>query len=310
MNQRKLQKENRTGLKIVSIVLSCLLWFYVANQAPTAGNSNTVQVNLQYYNLGDGLTCSGPDKVSVRVFGAVPEKDSIVAYVDLANLGPGVTEVAVKVEPVRGALAVFVEPNKVKIELKQMSEHIFTIGYEISKNPPAGYQLMDLITVPEKCVVQGQESAVSKVAKIISLVDLGSVKDTTSFKSNLIARDSKGNQVQGVTLNPETVTVYAVVSQKQSSKKVPVKPVIGTGTGSSWQVSRMLAVPDTVTLLGTESVLAEIKEIATRPLDLSSKSSSFSQEIDLVVPEGVKAYPAKVLVNIEIEKAGLKEGGP
>ncbi len=309
MNQRNPQKENKTGLTIISIVLSCLLWFYVANQAPTTSSSNSVQVGLKYYNLGDGLTYSGPDKVLVRVWGTIPEKESIVAYIDLANLGPGTNEVPVKVEPVKGALFVSVEPTNIKVELKQISEHIFTIGYEISKNPPAGYQLVDLVTIPEKCVIQGQESAVSKVAKVISLVDLSAIKDTTSFKANLVVRDSKGNPVQGVSLNPETVTVYAVVSQKQGSRKAAVKPVVGSGPPSSWQVSKVYAIPDSVTLLGTESALAEIKEISTKPLDLSGKSASFSQEVELVLPEGVKAYPSKVLVNIEIEKAALKEGG-
>lgn len=308
MNRKIQPRENKTGLKIISLVLACLLWFYVVNRGPADGGANAVQVNLKHYHLTEGLSFSGPDQVTVRVWGSLTDQGSIVAYVDLAKLGPGSYELPVKVEPVKGALFASVEPSKVKVELNQLSQHIFAISSEVSKNPPSGYQLLNLVTMPEKCIIEGEENDIKKVSKVVTPVDLSAVTDTTSFKGKLEARDSRGAVVQGISFIPEGVNVYAIVSQKQASKKLPVKVTFGTAPAAPYNVGKIDMIPDTVSILGSEAALANIKEISTKPLDLSGKSASFSQELDLVLPDGVKAYPAKILVNVEITGAVVKEG--
>ncbi|MEQ8175622.1 MAG: CdaR family protein [Syntrophomonadaceae bacterium] len=308
MNQTSPRKEKRIGLKIISVVLAVLLWFYVINKAPATGQSNSVQVELKQIHLAEGLSYNGPTKVSVRVWGASPDKESIVAYVDLANLGPGTSEVPVSVEPIKGALLTMVEPKQVKVELYQVNQHVFGINSEVSKNPPTGYQLMNLAIIPEKCVIKGQESDVGRVSRVVCSVDLSSVKETGSLKGILVARDSKGNQVQGITIVPETVSVYAIVAQKEASKKVPVKVTIGTAPASPFLAGKILAVPETVTVYGPEAALTDLKEIAVKPLDLTGKNASFTQEVELTAPQGIKVYPAKVMLNIEITKTSGKEG--
>lgn len=308
MNQTSPQKEKKIGLKIISVILAVLLWFYVINRAPATSQSDSVQVELKQIHLAEGLSYNGPNKVSVRVWGTAPNKDSIVAYVDLANLGAGTSEVAVSVDPIKGALFTLVEPKQVKVELYQVNQHIFGINSEVSKNPPSGYQLMDLAIIPDKCVIKGQESDVGRVSRVVCSVDLSAVKETTSLKGILVARDSKGNQVQGITIIPETVNAYAIVTQKEATKKVPVKVNVGTAITNPYQVGKIQAVPDTVTVYGPEAVLAELKEIAIKPLDLTGKIASFTQEVELTVPQGVKVFPTKVLLNIEITKIAGKEG--
>ncbi|HWP95982.1 MAG TPA: CdaR family protein [Syntrophomonadaceae bacterium] len=308
MNQTSRPKERKIGLKVISLILACLLWFYVVNRGPADGGANAVQVDLKHYHLADGLAFSGPEQVSVRVWGNESGKDSIVAYVELDKLGPGTYELPVKVEPVKGAILTTVEPSKVKIELNQLSQHIFTVGYEVSKNPPSGYQVLDLMVVPDKCVIEGQESNVKRVSKVVCLADLSNVTDTTSFKANLVARDSKGIEVQGLTFVPAGVNVYAVVTQKQASKKLPVKVPVGQQPAALYKVGKIEMIPDTVSVLGSETALNDLKEVSTKALDLSGKNASFSQEVDLVLPDGVKAYPAKILVNVEITSTPGKEG--
>ncbi|MEN6392047.1 MAG: CdaR family protein, partial [Syntrophomonas sp.] len=253
MNQTSPRKEKKIGLKIISVILAVLLWFYVINKAPATGQSNSVQVELKQIHLAEGLSYNGPTKVAVRVWGASPDKESIVAYVDLANLGPGTSEVPVSVEPIKGALLTMVEPKQVKVELYQVNQHVFGINSEVSKNPPTGYQLMNLAIIPEKCVIKGQESDVGRVSRVVCSVDLSSVKETASLKGILVARDSKGNQVQGITIIPESVSVYAIVAQKEASKKVPVKVTIGTAPASPFLAGKILVVPETVTVYGPEA---------------------------------------------------------
>lgn len=309
MNQMSPRKERKIGLKIISVVLAVLLWFYVINRAPATGQSDSIQVELKQIHLAEGLSYNGPDKVSVRVWGTAPNKESIVAYVDLAGLGSGTSEVPVIVEPIKGAIFTLVEPKQVKVELYQLNQHIFGINSEVNKNPPSGYQLMNLAIIPDKCVIKGQESDVGRVSRVVCSIDLSLVKETTSIKGILVARDSKGNQVQGITIIPETVTAYAIISQKETTKKVPVKVTVGKAPTSPYQAGKIQMVPDEVTLYGAESTLATIKEIAVKPLDLSGNNASFTQEVELAAPQGVKVYPSKVLLNIEITRMADKEGG-
>ncbi|MEN6390999.1 MAG: CdaR family protein, partial [Syntrophomonas sp.] len=97
-------------------------------------------------------------------------------------------------------------------------------------------------------------------------------------------------------------------AQKEASKKVPVKVTIGTAPASPFLAGKILVVPETVTVYGPEAALTDLKEIAVKPLDLTGKNASFTQEVELTAPQGVKVYPAKVMLNIEITKTSGKEG--
>lgn len=301
MQKMKQDQTKRRGLKVVSVVLSILLWFYVVNQGELTAGQNSIDVELQYYNVPDGIKITGPSQVSVRLWGVMKETGKITAYVDLEGLDEGTYHLPVKVEPVTGAMFTSVQPQKVDIVLEKLQEHIVPVNYQITRNPPAGYDLLDLVIVPEKCVVKGEESNVGQVTSVVAQVDLSNIQDISSLKVKLLARDVNGKLVsEGINIIPEKVAVYAVVSEKKTSKEVPVTAATSGQVAEGYNLAAVNVEPATALILGNETILQDIESVATEQIDLNEHKESFHQQVKLAVPEGSKVYPETVTVLVDI----------
>lgn len=302
------KKKSTIGLKIISIILAVLLWFYVVNQGQLTARSNSVEVDLQYRHLAAGLSITAPQKVKVKMWGSFQESAEINAYVDLADLGKGNFRLPVNIEPVRGVMFTTVEPDKINVIIHEMSEYTVPVNYEITHNPPEGYQLLDIITVPDQCIIKGEEDVINKVKSVASLVNLGNVKNTGSFSAQLVARDEQGNYVnRNIRIVPEKVMVYVVVNEKRAFKQIGIKPLFSGKLEKGYHVREVTIEPDFVTLMGIERQLEPINELETGEIDINGKKESFSQEIDIKTPENIKVSPTRAVVTVEIEKIDSKE---
>jgi len=299
---------SNTGLKLLSILLSILLWFFVIGQGEFSLKQNQVEVELNYKNLAGNLSIEGPGTVNVRVWGLFRETQQITAWVDLSNRGEGEHHLPVKVEPVRGMLITTVEPDKVVVSLKKLGENLLPIHHQVIQKPPAGYQLLDVAVSPEKCLIKGDQNQIGRVTQVVCPVNLAAVTGVKSFTVGLEARDSNGNQVSGVELLPDTVQVYAVVQNNKASRQLPVKVQYSGELEPGYERGLVTVEPETVIVLGDERRITPLVEMKTAEINISGHTESYIQEINMAVPDGVKVYPEKVLVMVEIKK--LTAGEP
>lgn len=307
MNQENKSSRSTIGLKVISVIMAVLLWFYVVNQGQIGMRKNTIEADLQYYNLPAGLIVSGPDTVTVKLWGAFKEPGKVVAYVDLAKLAEGEYDLPVNVRPVQGAMLTSVQPKKVKVKLKETGKNIVNIKYELNQNPPAGYNLLNVVITPDKCLIEGDQEAVKKVTTIAAPLKLGDVKDIASFKTDLVARDAQGNAItSGITLVPQTVEVYAVVEKKKNVKQLTINPQLTGKLAEGYEVTTITTDPDKISVLGDNTQLGALTEASTDKIDLTDKTESFSQLVNIIVPQGITATPSQVTVIIEIGKISDK----
>jgi len=304
VNPAQEKKNKKTiGLKLISVILAVLLWFYVVNQDILNARNNSIEVDLEYCHLEEGLSVNGPDTVYIKLWGVFQETDNIAASVDLTGLGKGTYKLPVNVETVKGAMFTSVQPDKVEVTLEEIEEHGVPIDFEIKQNPPAGYELLDIITVPEKCIIKGTEDEVKKVTSIVCPVELGNVKGVSSFSGKLLARDCNGEPVSGgIKMIPDTATVYVVVNQKMGSKTVNIKPVVSGKLKEGYRLVQAAVQPDSAIVFGSETRVINIDELKTGEIDITGRRESYNLETELVVPEGVRVYPLRALVYVEINK--------
>ncbi|MEN6325143.1 MAG: CdaR family protein [Syntrophomonas sp.] len=296
------------GLKVISVIFAVLLWLYVANQGELTASQDSLKVQLQYRNLTEGFSVKGPEQVYVKLWGTARENRNIMAYVDMAGLGQGSHRIPVKVEPVAGVILTSVRPKEVDVVINKLKEETIPVKSIITRKPPSGYELLDVIIEPDKCMIRGEQSAVQAVAEVVAAVDLGAVRDFTTLKVPLQAKDAGGRVInQGIRLVPDKITVYAVIGQIQSSKKVKVKTPFSGTPELGYQLGKIEANVEEVTVLGSQEQLEGLEEVSIRPVDLTGKKESFEQDSEIVLPTGLKAYPARVLVSVEIKKDVEKE---
>jgi len=303
-------KKSRIGLKLISVVLAVLLWIYIGNQSGTSTRQDTVTANLQYLNLGEGLSIEkAPKTISVKLWGTYSERGTIGAYVDLAGLRPGNHRLPVKLEAVRGAMFTRVNPKEVEVVLTRLQERELRVEYQITTNPPPGYELLDLVTTPDKCIISGEVSILSQVNRIVCPVNLGNVRGVQSYRLPLQARDASGNEIrEGLRIIPDTVLVHAIVSPKMFSKSLEVKPILKGNVAEGYRVREVIVEPLQVGVVSQQKIPDEQNQINTAEIDISSKKQSFNQEVAVQAVQGLKVYPSRVLVEIGIEKILAEEG--
>lgn len=302
-------KKSRIGLKVISVVLAVLLWIYIGNQQGTSTRQDTVEADLQYLHLSEGLSIEkAPKNVYVKLWGAYSERGTVSAYVDLAGLKAGTHRLPVKLEPVRGAMFTQINPREVEVVLTRLQERKLRVDYQITTNPPPGYELLDLVTTPEECIISGEVSILSQVNRIVCPVNLGNVRGVQSYRLRLQARDASGNEIrEGLRIIPDTVLVHAVVSPKMNSKSLEVKPLLKGNVAEGYRVREVLVEPVLVGVISNQEIPDGQTQIKTAEIDISGKKQSFSQEIAVQALDGMKTYPSRVLVEVSIEKIPEEE---
>ncbi|MGE5390928.1 MAG: YbbR-like domain-containing protein [Deltaproteobacteria bacterium] len=293
-------RKNNIGLKIISVVLALLLWAYIANENQGSASQHTAGVSLRYTNLGDGLVVSGPERVAVKLWGSFRETGAVVAYVDLRGLGEGTYQLPVQVKTVKGAMFASVQPDKVEVVLKRTTRHEFKIGYRVVQSPPEGYQLLDVVFIPDRCLVTGDDASVKRVDQVISSLQLGNTRESTTSRVKLAAVDANGSIIgKGIRITPAQLEVYVAIAPRQSTKKVDVKPVLQGKLPDGYQLQDVLVTPTNVTLRGSEEALVATDEI-TAEVSLQDRKQSFSQEIELKKIKDAQAFPSKVIIEVLI----------
>lgn len=307
MNRMEKKPGSTIGLKIISVLMAVLLWLFVTNQGELGIRQNSIEAELKYNSLPAGLTVTGPQTVRVKLWGAFKETGKVQAYLDLSGLSAGEYNLPVHVQPVKGAMFTSVQPKKVKVTLKEIGNNIVPIKYEIRQNPPEGYSLLNVVITPAKCLIRGDQSAVKRVSSVAAPLELGSVKDISSFKVRLVARDIRGNIINtGITLVPQTVDVYTVVEKKKASRQLSVKPQFTGKIAEGYQIIQVTAAPETASVLGDENIIKVLDQITTDKIDLTNKKETFDQIVNLAAPSGTTVVPSQVTVNVVIAKISEK----
>lgn len=296
-------KRKKTWLRMASVIMAVLLWFYVVNQGSVSTGEDLVEVDLKYHNSPTDLTVVGPDKVSVRIWGSFHGSGDIVAYVDLSGLGKGTYKVPVKLEPVKGAMVTSVQPNKVDISLEELSEKVFQVKYEVKQNPPAGYELIEVLLTSDQCMIKGDAEAVARVARVVAPIDLANLKDITSVKAKLQARDANGKIVsEGIRLLPAIIDAYVALEKKQVHKLITVKPQFIGVAAEGFALGEIKSDPAQITVLGNQAQVEAMTEIVTKPIDIEGKEADFVQVVELVQPEGIVVSPTRVTITVKLSQ--------
>ncbi|MDP9467710.1 MAG: CdaR family protein, partial [Chloroflexota bacterium] len=118
----------------------------------------------------------------------------------------------------------------------------------------------------------------------------------------LVPVDIDGQRVESVDLNPSTVRVEIDVNTVETSRTVPIRPLLTGAPAAGFEVGTVSAEPSVVTLRGAPEVLAAIAEVLTEPISLSGSNTTLHATGSLVVPDGARlADPADAEPSIVVE---------
>ncbi|MGI5898331.1 MAG: YbbR-like domain-containing protein [Christensenellales bacterium] len=159
--------------------------------------------------------------------------------------------------------------------------------------------------LPSKISISGTASDVQAIKHAYVEVDLTNATSSINQQYNFVLTDENFNPIDAPTVKVSTPTVI-VRSNIYKTKTVPIQ-WLGSFVGEvfpGYVLGDITMIPDEVTIAGSPEDIENIYYVYVNSIDLSGAFESFSQQVELVVQNGVKWMSfssAEILVDITEE---------
>lgn len=269
------------------------------------------------------LRLSAPVSLWDRLTSSV---DTVKAYIDLGNLGPGEYTLPVKVESqLRPYRVVQLTPEEVTFVLAPISVRDFPVVAQVEGTPALGFQAEEIEVDPQMATVSGPSDLVGEVASVVAVLDITDARDSISTDISLQAVDQNGAVLGGVTIDPERATLNQAIRQAGGYREVAVKVETIGQPAPGFRVTDISVTPPIVTLFSTEpEIVASLPGfVSTVPLDLSNIEDDLQTRLALALPQGVivigeeqnvevligiAPIETSILLSLPVEVIGLANG--
>src|SRR5690606_36632261 len=169
---------------------------------------------------------------------------------------------------------------------------------------PISYEAGEAVLSSESVELLGPQSKVSEVNDVVASVDLSNTTTTITRVIELRPIDRRGNLVEGVSLNPTSVTVEVPIRQLVGYRNVFIK-IVTTGTiAQGYHLTGLLVNPPNVTIYASDPALADEMPafLDTTPINLSGAYEDFSMNVELQLQDGIVVVGnQQVTVEVGIE---------
>ncbi|MDD3137482.1 MAG: CdaR family protein [Lachnospiraceae bacterium] len=316
------------GLKIMAILFAILLWIIVVNIDDPVSSMvfRNVEVTIQHEEIvtNRGKTYQVIDNtqtvaVTVRAKRSVLDKirtSDIVAVADMKEM-----ELKTLV-PIRVSITGFegdyeeatANPRNVQVKIEDSQSNKFPITAVTTGSLRDGFVLGEIKAIPETITIDGPESLVSRVDKVVAKVDISGLSSDTTLQGELVIYDVDGNVIDqtllGDNLGDNKVAVSITLLH---TKSVGLTFSTSGDPAEGYTYIEMKYEPQELLVAGTEAALAEIESIIvpSSALDITDISQKTEIVVDMTkyLPDGITLVDSNannVIVTISVERIGTK----
>jgi YbbR domain-containing protein len=212
------------GLKLISLVLACILWWYVSGPRREQVRERAMTASVVFAGMPSDLVITTPDirsTVSVRVRGRRSDlrllaSQSLEASADLRLVTkPGEVEITIRPQHINvpeNVEVVSIEPNKMRFRVEQLRQRAVPIRPYLEGIAPTGYIVGQATAEPALALCSGPASQLAKLAEVTT--------------ERIIMTGRTGTFVQSVAVISDTPLVR-VISPLTTQVTVPVLAEVG-----------------------------------------------------------------------------------
>jgi YbbR domain-containing protein len=237
------------ALKLLSLLLAIALWFAVSGEERT---ETTLTMSLELVNLPRHLviTSEVPPNLQVRVVGTRSiisklSQSRLTESIDLTGYKPGRHSYPFGPNSFsfpRGVQVIRISPNPINLTLATSLTRTLTIKPVIEGRPPAGYEVLETKTRPEKVMVKGPLTELEDLNYINTLpIDVSHLKEHTVISTDLDFKNLHLSLKEAVPILAEISIVAKPLTRTISG--VPVAAVPGPAHLRPTQVTLTLKGP-------------------------------------------------------------------
>lgn len=297
------------GYKLLALVLAIVLWAKVNSDRNPSYPTPIGKINVIYINLPKGMvTTEAPKTIEVSAIGpqsAVRTLDisKITAKVNLSDAQVGVNPVKVDFQiPKDMAENLTLAPNKpVEVRIEAFKRKSMTIDVSLEGVPPLGYSFGKASAYPPAAVVSGTSSLVDQVRRLTIKVSPGAAQSQGDDYYPVIALDTAGREIKGLTIGPSTVSAKLELVEAQATKSVIISASIVGQPAFPHKVESVAVTPSVATIFGRPNNLVDISTIATDPVDVTNTTGTVVRMVHLKTPSAIRStnvQTVKVVVTV------------
>ncbi|MCT4605712.1 MAG: CdaR family protein [Marinisporobacter sp.] len=303
-----------TTPKIISIIFAMMLWLYVMGEVNPQSVIELNNVDVGLLNVEDvqqsGLVVMGQKDftVNVKISGRrnelykISPKD-ILVRADLRGFNEGVNSVPVEVSTPPNVELVDISPKQIKITLDEIVKMQKNVEVKVTSKPTEGFEVGKSLISPEKVMVEGPESLVNTVTKIVAEVNVSDLQEDIIERLPLKAVNRDGKEVSGVEVKNKYADVTLPILR---TKEVPIDISYEGEAKKGFKITNITLREDTVTIVGKKEIIENIQKIQAKTVNLSGLDQTLRKDISLILPEGVSirdmAKDPTVLIRVEAIK--------
>jgi YbbR domain-containing protein len=297
-----------------SLVLALLVWVIASFQSDPIVEQRFPERLAVQMTPDAGLLLTSPPQVDrqtslvVRAPRSVLDlltAEEIEVWADLSGLGPGEHTVELQARLARQpARVVNMSPRLMRVVLEEASARQVALRAVVTAEPPTGFSRDEprFDVSLNQVLVSGPASRVNEVVAAQASLDLSQQRSPFEANMRLSPVNAEGATVEGVTLDPQLVTVSVNIRRRDDVREVSVRPTILGTPPDGYVLNSLTYSPQAVLISGSPSQLANLPDILpTEPIDLTDRTASFELSIPVVLPDAELLLLTDQTVTVSVE---------
>lgn len=333
---------NNLGLKIVSLLVSCLIWVVVTNtndpestqvykNVPiTIKNQDTITNANKTFTVVDGV-----DKINVYVTARKSIRsslaaDSFIVKADMENYNEALGTVPLEISCEDGRIRqedIRMLPSSLKISMEDKVEQNFGMAVVTTGKPDKGYEVgKTTIVTGDTIRIAGPESLINIIGKVTISVDVTNMSmGSTDFYPIRIEDKNGATLTDGQMSNLELKNSDGVSLQNNSAEvrtelwkvynDIPLKVEVTGEVAPGYKVSAVTLAPQTINLVAEENAIEELGGIIQLKDPVNVEGMTETQDFTVDLNDTLNQYDdirlesdisSAITVHVGIDEVGSK----
>jgi len=300
---------------LTALVFAIAIWVLAVTESdPTESRTYPESIDMDIIGLDPDLMIVNEFTEKVTLTIRAPstildklenDKSLIDVTLDLSGLDAGVhtltPQSSLNISP---AEVIRINPSSIFVKLDSVVSEEFPIQVRTIGSPAIGFEIETEELSDNLATVSGPKSVIDSIEKVLAEIDVEDISEDIQRTIDIIAYDSEGIEIEGVSITPETVQVLIPVSRRGGYKPVVVKIVTSGQIAAGYRLTNIYALPPTVTIFSSDPTLIEDIPgfVETTPINLDGANENMEIRVTLNLSEGISVVGEQnVTVQIGID---------
>jgi len=305
-------------IKIVSLILASVFWFFVASSYDQVKSFN-YDIQIQPIGLDNELVILHPSLIpKTKIYYRTTTKnvstvslkiDDFTSIVQLKGLGEGTYKSPVIVETTYPNIEIVdFYPKEIDITIEKKISKEFIPELTTHGNVAPGYKLNNMINPIEKIKMTGAESMIEQIASVEAYIELfGSESTDTIKKAKIDAMNQDHKILTEIKSNLEYINVELNIVLDEETKTVGIIPDLDKiSLQDGYFIKSVRIEPPTAKIRGKKDDLKDIKHLETIRLTINDLDRNYETSLDLELPQNISLLePDDNQVTLTLEVSSL-----